>query len=99
MRRNFRQWMLELADGELIEAVVLGNHMWRDRKEDEPAPGSLLSWEEAAPYIDCPVDDCRAAYAWTASWVIAVATYDGYNWLYRIPRNPRACLPRLEGGG
>jgi hypothetical protein len=93
---NLKQWILEIADGELIEGVITTN---------EQAPGKLLTWEEAAPLLDYDFDDdfegyrhCDAVHAWTPTKVIATSVYDGGVGMFWLPRHPTdTVLPDLYG--
>lgn len=107
---NLKQWLLEEAGEEPIEAVVLGEMGWgRYYKEKVPnydiAPkGKVLTWEEAAPFLDYDFSpgygapECQAVYAWTPTKVIAIGQYDGATWPYSIPRHPVDIMPEMEGG-
>ena len=108
---NLRRWILEMADGEPVEGVVIGEMGWGDfGKENVPnydamPKGVVLSWEEAEKWLDYDfggrykVLGCNAVWAWTKSWVIATGLYDGVIWPYRIPRHPTDMMPTMEGGG
>jgi len=107
---SLKDWILEEAGGEEIEAVVIGEMGWGDYKSEyvpnynEQPKGIVLTWEEAVPWISYPFDsgfgapECNAIWAWTRNWVIAVSQYDGATRPYRIPRNPLALMPAMEGG-
>ena len=109
---NLKEWILAEADGEKIEAVLIGKMGWGDyRKKDVPGyddmpKGELLTWEEAEGWLDYDFDDgfgspsCNAVWAWTENKVIAIGQYDGATWAYYIPRNPvDNIMPSMEGGG
>jgi hypothetical protein len=106
---NLKQWLLNEADGEEIEAVVIGlmggQSYYEDRIGKDWPKGKMLSWEEAAPLLDYTFDDgiggngCHAVYAWTANKVIAIAKYDGSTWAFSIPSHPIDCMPELHGDG
>lgn len=105
---NLVRWIERAANGEPVEAVVIGKrHDDEYDERDNPTPkiGCLLSWEEAKPIIDyrfhagCGGADCHAVFAWTKSWVIFVSKYDGSTDIARVPRNPVACVPCMFGGG
>jgi len=107
---NLKKWLLKEADGERIEAVVIGEMGWDDYgSEFVPAyndipRGKVLSWEEAASWLDYEFDsgygapECQAVYARTANKVIAIGQYDGATWPYSIPRNPIDIMPEMQGG-
>jgi len=108
---NLRQWILDMAEGEEIEAVVIGEMGWGDYGKDrvptyEQSPkGQILTWSEAEKYLDYEFNagygapGCQAIYAWTATKIIAIGQYDGSTWPYSIPRHPIAVMPEMEGGG
>lgn len=98
----------ELAHGEPIEAIVIGDMGWGDYNSDgKPSwpRGELLSWSDARPMLDYKYDrgfgapDCQAVYAWTSTRVLFVSTYDGSTSVTSVPRNPIACMPDMPGGG
>ena len=94
MRRknNFKDDILQEADGAPIEAIVVSSkrgELWGDL-ETRP----VLSWEKALPMIDYEYDsgfgreDCHGIYAWTDSRVLFVHEYDGSTQVNSVPRNP-----------
>ena len=101
----------EAAQGEPIEAVVIGDLGWGSGygTDDRHRPGlarqgEVLEWAEARPLLDYEyargfgLPDCHAIYAWTPRWVIWVAEYDGSTRLDAAPRNPTAKLtPTMSG--
>ena len=107
---NLKEWILNEADGEPIEGVVIGEVEWDSRKNlvpryDEMPKGKLLSWEEAQDWLDYDFFNdygdfgCTAVWAWTPTKVIAVYHYDGKVYPYSIPRHPTdGVMPRMEGG-
>lgn len=107
---NMKAWIKDMAGREKIEAVVIGEMGWGvynseevPRYEEIPK-GKVLSWREASKFLDFNFDSgygsprCMAVYAWTKSWVIAIGQYDGSTWPFRIPRNPKDCMPEMQGG-
>lgn len=106
-RVNPYQLLLEQADGEQIEAVVIGEAAMvlaeaLDFEMKAPVPqdkrGVLLSIEDARPYFDYEVWErdhynVHPATAWTASWVISIGGGDAPILATRVPRNPRAGNP------
>ena len=108
---NLKQWIEEMADGEPIEGVVIGEMGWGSYRSDEVPgydempKGIVLTWEEAAPLLDYNFDcgygapRCQAVYAWTPTRVIAIGQYDGSTWPYWIPRHPQDVMPIMQGGG
>ena len=107
---NLKTWILDEAKGEPIEAVVIGELGWGDYGADdvpnyaEQPRNKLLTWEEGAPWLDYEFDRgygaprCNAVYAWTASRVIFISTYDGSTSPCSVPRNPVATKPDMFGG-
>jgi hypothetical protein len=107
---TLESWINEMADGEAIEAVVIGEMGWGDYgSEDVPgykeqSRGKALSWEAALPSLQYEFSDgygapgCNAICAWTKSWVIGVSQYDGSTSPFRMPRNPTDHKPQMPGG-
>ena len=107
-----RDQILELlADGETIEAVVLGAWGWDGGDEPKPPAvppdkrGKVLTWEQAAPMLTTwsfyggdGAPDCYAVYIWTDRRVFWVTQYDGSTDLNEAPRNPVDCMPDMPGG-
>lgn len=108
---TLRDWILRMADGEPVDGVVIGEMGWGDYGSErvpnyaEQPRDQLLTWDQALSFIQYEFDDgygapsCNKIYAWTKSWVISVCQYDGSTYPFRIPRNPRACVPDMVGGG
>ena len=107
---NLVAWVEMEADGEKIEAVVIGEMGWGDYGFEE-IPGYkeqpksvVISWDEAKKWLSYEFSDgygapkCNAIYAWTKSWVIAISQYDGSTSPFRVPRNPVTCNPMMPGG-
>ena len=107
---NLVKWIEDEANGEEIEAVVIGDMGWGNYgKEkvpnyDDIPKGKLLSWEDAKPLLDYEFNPgygapgCNAIWAWTETSVIAIGQYDGATWPYSLPRNPMNEMPGMEGG-
>ena len=103
-------WIEEEADGEPIEAVVIGEMGWGTfHSEHVPdydiqPKGVVLSWDEAKLWLDYDFNsgfgapDCNAIFAWTPSRVMAISQYDGATGIFSIPRNPVPCKPFMPGG-
>lgn len=106
---NLAKWLeaRTAADGEDIEAVVLGEHynkQYDDPHSDTAPQKIVLAWAAARPWLDEDYDsgfggaDCRSFHAYTKSWVYFVSEYDGATSLGRVPRNPTAgALPYFAG--
>ena len=107
---TLKDWITEEADGEPVEAVVIGEMGWGSYGSDrvpgyaEQPRGKVLSWDEALPWIEYDFDtgygapSCNAITAWTKSWVIAISQYDGATCPFRMPRNPIDHMPDMPGG-
>lgn len=102
---NLKAWIEEAANGESVEAVVIGTLDYGDEdvpKNDRRA-GQVLSWEDAAPLLDYSFDcghgtaGCEPVIAWTASRVIFIGEYDGATWPAWVPRHPVALMPGHSG--
>lgn len=99
---NFKDYILKMAHGEAIEAIVLGPANDYDDK-GEPynlGPcGILLSWEQALPWLDYSFGGnsintyCHYMIAWTQSWVVFTYDYDKMFSVESYPRNPVAPRP------
>lgn len=109
---NLKQWIEKAAEGELIEAVIIGNMGWADYKLEELPESARdtnnwnkpLLWDVAAPLLDYEFDSgygapgCQAIYAYTKTKVIFISQYDGATGYECIPRNPVECVPTMPGG-
>jgi hypothetical protein len=94
------EWILAEANGEDIEAVVIGNDLrkqkWMKRDWDPALEdfNKVLPWKEARKYLDYQFDDsfgaagCDPITAWTKSKVIFVSEYDGSTRIRSVPRHP-----------
>jgi hypothetical protein len=106
---NLKEWLLEMANGDEILSVVIGEMGWGSfQKElvpnyDKIPKGQILPWEQAQGWLDFEFDrgfgapECPAVYAWTESIVIAIGQYNGSTWPYTIPRNPEDIMPEMQG--
>jgi hypothetical protein len=107
---NLKQWLLEEANDEKIEAVVIGEMGWGSYRSEEVhnytemPKGQIISWQEAEKWLDYEFSSgygapgCNAVYAWTTNKVIAIYQYDGSTGVYWIPRNPTDIMPDMVGG-
>ena len=99
----------ECADGQPIEAVVIGEMGGDGDFGSEAVPnyancpkGTVLTWEEAVPwlsyefscgYVGMPA--CQAIYAWTKERVISISQYDGSTQPCTVPRHPLNGMPDM----
>ncbi len=111
---NLKEWILKVANGEPIEAIVIGKPVQASlvtppadipwAHQDESNFNRVLSWHEAEPLIDYPFDSsyglprCHAVTAWTKSRVIFVSQYNGATSIEYAPRNPVNHMPSMPGG-
>lgn len=107
---NLIEWIESTAEGEPIQAVVIGKTRWYDYgKENIPTwdkqpRGKVISWEKAKEFLDYQFNSgfgapgCNAIYAWTKSKVIFVSQYDGSTSIEWVPRDPIECNPEMPGG-
>ena len=111
MKENLRDWIVEAAEGEDVEAVVFGKMGGRGdygKKNvpgyDERPRGKVIEWATAEPLLRYEFDSgsgapgCEAVYAWTASRIIFIVRYDGSTCPCWVPRNPCECKPEMPGG-
>ena len=108
---NLVQWILEVAEGEPVLGVVIGEMGWGDYGSEnvpnyEQIPkGKVLPWEEAKRWLDYEFDrgygapKCNAVYVWTTTKVIAITQYDGATSPFCVPRNPVDIMPSMPGTG
>lgn len=102
MMNNFASDIEEVVGDESIEAIVVGSTRGWDPK-DHPTPG-IEAWKDARPRLDYEYNtgfggqDCHSIYAWTATRILFVGTYDGSTWIQSLPRNPIAGEPTSVGG-
>ena len=107
---NLVKWIEEEANGEEIEAVVIGEMGWgsygsdRIPNYDAIPKNTVLSWDEARKHLDYDFDagfgapGCQAVYVWTDTWVLFISQYDGATNIHSIPRNPTDIMPTMPGG-
>jgi len=110
-RVNPYRLLLGQADGEEIEAVVIGEAAMvlaevLDFEMAAPVPedkcGVLLSIDAARPFLDYEISqydihNVHPVVAWSASWVISIPADDGPIRAVRVPRNPRTGNPPQWG--
>lgn len=107
---TLKEWIEEMAGGEPVEAVVIGEMGWgsygadKVRGYNDQPRNTVIPWDEAVPFISYEfingfgAPGCNAVVAWTRSWVIFVSQYDGSTEPERIPRNPTDHEPGMPGG-
>lgn len=101
----FLQRLRAKAEGEPIEAVVLGapvTYVGMPKPEKWQWPqGDILSFDDAKGYIEKAgegktenlYDGWICLIAWTASSVLFIDSYDGDYWVSKMPRNPVSLTP------
>lgn len=101
---NAKNVILELTNGEEIEAIMLGCIGWLDDKHENTFyPKNMV--EEALKVLDFEFDEDFGGengyrlFAWTKSKVIIKTVYDGSEEYVAIPRNPSDVVPDAYGGG
>ena len=88
---NAKEEILELLEGDEIEAICLGD--FGDEERDLEFYGHDKI-EEALKELDFEFFDGFGAeegyslFVWSKNWIIIKSTYDGSEWYRRIPRNP-----------
>jgi hypothetical protein len=107
---TLKNWIEGEANGEPIVAIVIVEMGWVGYNEPKEGPlpeklrGTVLSWEEAVPFLqyefsaDYGAPGCQAITVWTASKVIFISQYDGSTSIHSVPRNPVAHMPIMPGG-
>lgn len=111
---NLKEWILKAANGEPIEAIVIGKPTqailasppvdvtWAC--QDESNFNRVLTWQEAEPLVDYPFDSsyglprCHAVTAWTRDRIIFVSQYNGATSIEYAPRHPVNHMPSMPGG-
>jgi hypothetical protein len=102
MMATIAEWIEEMAEGEPVEAVVIGRFAGASSKQ-EPFVGVLLAWKDARQHLLYEFDwgygapRCHPVLAWTRSWIIGIREYDGSTSQSRVPRHPTACTPFWMG--
>lgn len=106
---RLREWFDEFTaeTGEPVESVVFGWDDWDYNREDWPeiesralvafgdVPASVLDREFDGGFGGTETPNLAA---WSESWVLFSATYDGAEWLCWVPRHPVAHKPIRPGG-
>ena len=100
---NAKKEILELLDGDEIEAICLGaidysRNAKPDFYKEERIKDALkkLDFEFDAGYGG---EEGYPLYIWSKNWIIIKGTYDGSEWYVKIPRNPTdKILPESIGG-
>jgi hypothetical protein len=109
---NLKEWILRAAEGEPIEAIVIGGVKRLDpipedlpwKKQDRSKWNRVLPWQDAEPLIDYDFDSsygipgCQAVTAWTKSRIIFISEYNGATSVECTPRHPVDHEPVMPGG-
>ena len=108
---RFKNDIIEAAEGEAIEAVVIGEMGWggdygseKITDYEKQPRGVVLSWADAAPILDYEYNtgygspECNAVYVWTTERVLFVTQYDGSTCISSVPRHPVNVVPEMPGG-
>ena len=102
---NLKDEILKVANGQKIEAIVIGEHAGDEDSKCQPYFGRILKWEDAIRIVDYKYDngfgaeDCHAVIAWTEDYVIFISCYDGSTSVQSVPRHPTEHEPIMYGGG
>lgn len=104
---NLKQWLLKAANGEIIEAVMLGELPDKGGKlgnlpwdESKLKSSQVLTWAEAEQLIDrdttCAAGHpaLKAITAWTKSRVIFISQQHGATSIEYAPRRPSTHRPK-----
>ena len=101
---NAKKEILELLDGDEIEAVCLGTIGYSRNAIPDFYKGERI--KDALKKLDFEFDADYGGeagyplYIWSKNWIIVKGTYDGSEWYVKIPRNPTdKILPESIGGG
>jgi hypothetical protein len=100
---NIRKWLedVEKTSGEPIEAIVAGKP-WQFHAKPTHDENIVLSRDTGLAKLDQEFDNglggavCYFMYAWTATRVYFISTFDGSSWLMSVPRHPIDCNPGFE---
>lgn len=100
---NAKKEILELVNGEEIEAICLGAKGSDLDAEVQFYPKHMV--DEALKELDFDFDcgyggkEGYNLFVWTKNKVIIKSVYDGSEVYHAIPRNPEAVMPDNYGGG
>ena len=97
---NFKVDILKALNGEVIEAIVVGERdPWAEPRPENKR--KIQTWADVREQLDYEYDDgfggpdCHAILVWTANRVIFVSEYDGSTCLRSVPRNPTETVVQL----
>ena len=92
---SVRKWLDEFTanSGEPVEVILIDGALWQyDQYDQEPSTVDRV-FDAGYGRTYCP-----PFCAWSASWVVFPAQYDGSEWWERVPRNPIVHRPVQPGG-
>ena len=102
---NAKKEILELLDGDKIEAVCLGTIGYDYIRNTKPDFYEGKRIKDALKKLDFEFnagygsEEGYSLYVWSKNWIILKGTYDGSEWYVKIPRNPtNKILPESIGG-
>ena len=105
---NLKNWILEIANGEDIEAIIIGEAIYHNEIPDYRymPKGVLLNWQEAQQWLNYEFEDfftidyppCNAICVWTKTKIIILVNRQGYVEPYWLPRNPIPMIPLIFEG-
>lgn len=99
---NFADLIVEAANGEPIESVVIGPGYFYDNAPSAAPTGVMMTWAEAVKWLDYEFYSgfggagCHPVFVWTKNWVHFVHEYDGSTSISSVPRNPCDCIPEYS---
>lgn len=100
---NLAAMIEEAAADQVIEAVIIGQSLSGESvipRYDEQPRGTLLTWDEARPWLDYETtllpraSCCNAVFVWTDKMVLFVQLYHGLS-VTGVPRVPQVCEPEI----
>jgi hypothetical protein len=95
--KNAWEDLMEETNGEIPEAVVIGND-WEPQKPLGANDAQKLMEKMPGCSTEDRTNEALPIVAWTKTKVIFVSCYDGYTWMQSVPRNPQQWTPCFAGG-